>query len=151
MAADAEAELEAEEAQHMRHKIAFAILAAVLIACGVLFASVALKGEEGDALPAINISGEAVYTVVLDVAIPERRAEAEQLLAEAEIQDLVQGRELFVYDLPDGGIAMCAGRFAASDDPSARALLKRVREFRLGSRSPFVSADIRACPPQESN
>ena len=140
------ANLDAEEAHYVRRKVAFAILAALVTAGALLFAFSTLEDRSEN--PDMRIEGRR-HTVRLMVVSQERRRVAEDMLTHETILRLAPGRKPFLCTLPDGRVAMCAGRFDGPHEAEAKELLARVQVFEHRGRRPFAKACLWSYVPSE--
>jgi len=139
---------DAQDRQIAARSLGFAALAVLLSVGAVTFVISALKNSDYE--PRIPISARVPakrYSVkVLQEDATQRQA-LQELARMAELRALAGEHELFLCDLADGGVALCAGRFASRDAAEARVLLRRFQDYTLKGRRVFESAGMLTLKP----
>ena len=130
---------EAEEERFLVRKAVFGLLVVVLIGIALyLVASMGTMEPPGEGRAA-TIAANLTHTVrVLD----GRKETIEALARHTELRELAGRHGLFVAQLSDGMLALCAGRFSSPRDSEAQALLSRFRDFRVQDKPLFQNAYI---------
>lgn len=139
---------DAQDRQIAARSLGFAALAVLLSAGAVTFVISALRNRDYERRIPISAPVPAKrYSVkVLEEDAAQRQA-LQELARMAELRALAGEHELFVCDLPGGGVALCVGRFPSRDAAEARALLRRFKDYTLKGRRVFQSAGMLALEP----
>ena len=117
---------------------AFAAVAIVLAVVAVWFVFSAVRGSGQP--PAILAAPTHIqYTVKISEL---DRQKAQQMLQNDVVHSLAGNNKVFLRELPGRKFALCAGTFPSKDDPNARELLAKFRNYRLRGQKVFQSAAI---------
>lgn len=139
---------EEEQRQLFVRSVVFGTLVVVLGAVAFYLVLTTLRQEPGPDRPIMTAA--VTYTVKLLAASPDQRETARAMLGEPALLALAGDSELFLRDLPDGSVALCAGKFPSSDSPDARALLARFKSYTLQGKRCFAEAEIWGYKPPAS-
>ena len=126
--------------------VVFGVLVLVLMVVALSFVVSTLSPVPGN--EHVVITASVTYTVKLMEVPPEQRETAQALLRQPQLRSLAGQNDLFLCDLPDGKVALCAGRFPSSDVPEAQALLSRFKNHTLMGERSFASAQIWSYTPE---
>ncbi len=132
-----------EQQQFVVRSVVFGVLVAFLTGTALYFVVFALKGTRDEPHPAIRAS--VTYTVKV---LETQQKTAEALLHRPALRSLAGEYRLFVLELPDGKVALCAGNFPSGDAEEAQALLAKFRDYALGGDHVFASACIWSYRPE---
>ncbi len=136
-----DSDVEAQERQIALRTLGFAAIVVLLSAVALLFVVSALKNSRGDGQVSISVPATVQqYTVKVLQEPPGHREALEALARRPELRALAGEHGFFLCRLPNGGAALCAGRFASKDTSEARALLARFQNYTLNGRWVFESA-----------
>lgn len=134
-------EVEAARRRLFMRSVIFGVLVLVLMVVALTFVVSTLGRTPGENRVAIS-ADVSLYTVKLMEVTAERRESAQMLLSQADLQALAGANKLYLRELPDGRIALCAGSFVSPESEEARALLARFRDYALQGKRWFASAQI---------
>ena len=117
---------------------AFAAVAIVLAVVAVWFVFSAVR-DSGQPPAMLAAPTQVQYTVKISEL---DRQKAQQMLQNDVVHSLAGNNKLFLRELPGRKFALCAGTFPSKDDPKARELLAKFRNYKLRGQKVFQSATI---------
>jgi len=117
---------------------AFAAVAIVLAVVAVWFVFSAVRGS-GQPPAMLAAPTQVQYTVKISEL---DRQKAQQMLQNDVVRSMAGNNKLFLHELPGRKFALCAGTFPSKDDPNARELLAKFRNYKLRGQKVFQSAAI---------
>ena len=118
----------------------FGVLVVILAGVALWFVSATLKGRRHG--ERVTLTANARYTVKLGDVAAESRVAAKGMLADPDLLSIIGGHKLFLYEMSNGRVALCAGNFSSADSPEAQDLLARLTTYEPDGRHVFPSAVI---------